>query len=73
MGIQRFVGIVVLYLDVVPISAAPGVDGVGNGDGPVRRGQDGGSARRGDVGSAVIGNLPGERVLPVTEPRRRCV
>ena len=32
MGIQSVISIVVLHLDVVPIPAAPGVDGVGNGD-----------------------------------------
>lgn len=53
---------------MVPIPAAPRVDGVGYGDGPVCRGKDGRTFRRGDVGPAVVGNLPGEGIFPVSKP-----
>ena len=57
-----------VYLDVVSISAAPRVDGVGYGDSSVCRCKDGSAFRRGDVGSAVVGNLPGERIFPIAKP-----
>ena len=68
MGIQSVEGIVVVYLDVVPIPAAPRIDGVGYGDGSVCCGKDGRTFRRGDVGSAMVGDLPGERIFPVAKP-----
>lgn len=69
VGIQGVEGIVVIYFDVVSVSSAPGVDSVGDGDGSVCGRKDGGSSRSADVGSAVVGNLPSEGVLPVAEPR----
>ena len=68
MGIQSVISIVVLHLDVVPIPAAPGVDGVGYGDGPIRCRKNGRSFRRSDVGSAVIGNFSSKGVLTVSKP-----
>ena len=68
MGIQGVMGIVVLHLDVVPIPAAPGVDGVGYGDGPIRCRKDGRAARSANIGSAMVGNLPGEGIFPVPKP-----
>ena len=68
MGVQGVEGIVVVYLDVVPVPAAPAVDGVGDGDGSVCCGQDGGSARRADVGAAVVGNFSSKGVLTVSKP-----
>ena len=65
MGVQGVEGIVVVYLDVVPIPAALRIDGVGYGDGSVCCGKDGRTFRRGDVGSAMVGDLPGERSFPV--------
>ena len=60
--------VVVVYLDVVSIPAAPRIDGVGYGDGSVCCGKDGRTFRRGDVGSAMVGDLPGERIFPVAKP-----
>jgi len=68
MGVQGIEGIVVVYLDVVSIPAAPRVDGVGYGDGSVCCGKDGRTFRRGDVGSAMVGDLPGKRIFPVAKP-----
>ena len=56
-----------IQFNMVSIAATPRVDGVGDGDGAVRRRKDGRSPRSANVGSAVIGNLPGEGVLPVAE------
>ena len=39
VGIQGFIGVVVAHFDVVPVSAAPGVYPVGDGDGAIRRPQ----------------------------------
>ena len=69
MCIQGLVGVVMPYLDVVPIPAAPGVDGVGNGNGAVRSRKDGSTAWSADIGSVVVGNFPGEGIFPVAEAR----
>ena len=42
VGIQGFIGVVVAHFDVVPVSAAPGVYPVGDGDGAIRSRKDGG-------------------------------
>lgn len=67
VGIQGVEGIVVVELDMVSIPTAPRIDGVGDGDGAVRSRKDGRSTRSADIGSAVVGNFPGEGVLPVAE------
>ena len=67
VGIKGFIGIVMLYLDVVSIPAAPRVDGVGDGDDAIRRRKDGRSTRSANIGSVVVGDFPGEGVLPVAE------
>ena len=66
--IQGFVGIVMSYLDVVSIPAAPRVDGVGNGDGSIRCGKDRRAARCADIGSVVVSDFPGEGILTVPKP-----
>ena len=69
MGIQGFIGVVVAHFDVVPVSAAPGVYPVGDGDGAICSRKDGGAARSADVGAAVVVDLSGKGIRPVTEPR----
>ena len=54
MGIQGIEGIVVVYFDVVPIPAAPRVNGVGNGDGTIRCRKNGRTARSADIGSCLL-------------------
>ena len=59
----------VVELDVVAITAAPTVEGVGDSDGAVGSRQDRGAFGHSDVGAAVVVDFPSEGIRPVAEPR----
>ena len=68
VGIQGVKSIVMVYLDIVSIPAAPSVDGIGNGDCAICRCQNRCTTRSADIGSAVVGNFSSKGVLTVSKP-----
>ena len=67
MRIQSFQAIAVVNANIVAISTAPTVEGIGNGHRTPGCRQNWASLRRGDVGAAVVAGPAGDRVGAVTE------
>ena len=67
MSVKCFKTIPMVNFDMVAVAPAPGVDAVGDGHGTGGSCQNRRSRRSGDVGSVMVIDLAGERVLPVSE------
>ena len=67
VGVQCFNTAAVVDLDVVPITAAPTVKAIGNGDDAVCGGEDRRTLGTGNVGAGVGADFAGDGVHAVSE------